>query len=363
MSLNRQFSSTNQADFDLAAEIRQFDSQFIEHGRIKDILTEIREVIGLAPSVNEAVCLHISGPPGAGKSTIRHKLAGEYKVVKDGRTTSIEGSVVVADYVPLLQIEMPNNPTVKSICYAILRAFGDDKPGYSSEMLLSVRVDRCFQACGTSALLVDEVQRIVDKKGIVIAEHILDWFKSIHARHGIALIFLGLGRARYLFDQDSQIERRWNAEHRLQEYWWRTAAGAHDVEAQEMFIAILAAYKRILPISLAIDIENESNAFRFFYATQGLVGPLKKILREAIRIAARRPTHERVIDMDILEQAFSRAIRNGAGNLQNPFNLDFDFSMPPRPMDDGALLPTPDIRRAYKRKKARRAALMQDLTK
>lgn len=347
--------------FNLAEGLRSFERQYIEHSRIAKVLEEVREVISLGPSSNEAICLHVSGPPGVGKSTIRSKLAKEFAPVKNGRQFEMEGSKVIADYVPLIQIEMPNNPSVISVCYAILEALGETELRRTTEALLSHRVSRCLRATGTSAILVDEAQRAVDKNGIVAAEHLFDWFKWVHARHGVSLIFLGLGRLRYLFDQDSQLARRWNAEIRLEGYWWKNKAGADDIEAQEMFIGILAAYKRILPIPMQIDVENPRNAFRFFFASQGLIGPLKKLLREAIRIAARFPPGDRSIRLETLEMAFDRSIRRGEANLQNPFSRQFTFDLPPTPVDDGLLLPPPATRRAAKKRRARRKAALLDI--
>lgn len=349
--------------FDLALEIRRFESQYIEHGRIAAVLDEIREVIRLGASSNEAICLHVSGPPGVGKSTIRTKIMQEFRATKNARSTLIDGYQVTADHIPLLQVEMPVNPSVKSLCYAILEAFGDEEPRRSTETVLTFRVSRFLYACGTSALLVDEAQRIVDKNGIVAGEHMLDWFKWIHSKHGISIIFLGLGRLRYLFDQDSQLSRRWNAELRLEEYWWKTKSGSDDIESQAMFIAILSAFKNILPIPLLVDVESDPNAFRFFYASQGLVGPLKKLFKEALRVAAKEPVRRRFIDMSVLETAFERAIRRTTAGIENPFGPNFVMQMPPRPMDDGVLLDPASVRRKVKGRFARRATAIASLTK
>lgn len=339
-------------DFDLDKAIRALDQQYIEHGSFLSVLQEVREVLSFGLSPNEAICLHIGGPAGVGKSTLRRKLALEYPVVRDGWKTEIRGSSVVADHVPLLQIEIPNKPTVKSICYAILHAYGEENVRRSDETAMSYRVSNYIKACGTVAVLFDEAQRIIDKPGMYSSEHILDWCKWIHARNGISIILIGLSRLRYLFEKDDQLDRRWNAELRMSEYWWHDANGNDDLESQSMFMAILAAYRDVFPIPFDIDVEDEVVAFRFFYASQGLFGNLKKLMKEALRMGARRLHNKRKITLDVLEEAFDRAFHPEARNVENPFRKEFVLRMPPRPKRDDVLLPPSSARRKAKTKKA-----------
>lgn len=343
--------------------IKAFDALYIEHSRFAAVLNEIREVIQLGGSGTEAICLHVSGPPGSGKSTLRAKLSKEFPRIQDGRTLKEKGCVVVADYVPLLQLEMPATPTTKALCYAILEAFGERIPQKGDEPALSWRVGRYVAACGTTAALIDEAQRLVDRNGIVAAERLLDWVKWFHAKYGISVILFGLRRLQYLFEQDIQLSRRWNAELRLAPYWWKVSENRDDYEAQAMFIGILSAFRDNSPVPFSVDIEDEVTAFRFFYASQGIFGGVKKLLREAIRVAFRLPERDRHISHEVLAEAFERSFGNHPQKLENPFGAAFSLKMPPRPIDDGELLPAPAERRKRKaRRSDRRREIEGNLT-
>jgi len=80
-------------------------------------------------------------------------------------------------------------------------------------------------------------------------------------------------------------------------------------------------------------------------------------------IGARCSPSRRRIDLEVLEEAFDRAIRVEARGLENPFRRSFVLKMPPRPKrDDILLLPAKDRSKA-KSRKARKLELTRVLTK
>lgn len=314
-------------------------------------------------ATNEAVCLHISGPPGVGKSTLRTKLRNEFRRIPNGRTSEMLGSRVIADSVPLLQIEMPPNPTVRAVCHAIIEAYGGEIGLRVDEWRLTSLVLRFIEACGTGSILVDEAQRAVDRSGVVAGEHLLEWFKQLHGRAGVSLIFLGLGRLRYLFDQDSQLARRWNAEIRFQPYLWRDEQGQENIEEQNRFISILAVYRDTFPFPFSFDVEDEVTALRFYYASQGVFGGLKKLFREVLRVVSRAPQNRPTVSMEALAEAFESAVRRHRQNLENPFLGSFSLKLPPKVEDDGMMRPPAEERRRNKPRKQRNRDVINAFSK
>lgn len=335
---------------------------FIPHPKFEDVLQEIREVIALAPC-DDAPCLHVSGPPGIGKTTLRSRLKTEHPVVKSGRKVRLLGhQVIEADHVPLLQLRMPPQPTVKSLAREMLQALGDELWWRGDEFMVGERVDRYLEGCGTSTILIDDAQRAIDRTGVVVSEKLLDWLKERHERLGTSLVLLGLGRLRYLFEADAQIERRWDAELRLEPYTWLTLEGAQDRDGQANFHGVLGAFSELSPLPFAFDVDDPDIAFRFFYASRGVTGYVKKLLLMAMRIAAASPGAFDAVDLDLLKLAFPRAFRTELQTLANPFDVSFQPTMPP-PLDDDRVLLAEKPSLENRRRRATKAAAQDRLTK
>ncbi|WP_372397768.1 AAA family ATPase [Azospirillum sp. HJ39] len=343
---------------------RQMASIFVPHPRFMRIMEEVRLILSLQDCDDEAPCLQVSGPPGVGKSTLRKKLAQEYQAVPDGRLIDEPPHpVMTADRIPLLQFVMPPAPTVKSVGMEMLRTFGDPAWHRGDKYSFGKRVDRLVAACGTVGILIDEAQRAVDRNGVVVTEELADWFKSRHDENNVSLIFLGLGRLSYLFEQDGQHERRCDAELRMPAYRWRTGDGMDDLEDQAQFIGTLLAFQKLSPIPFDFDVTEDRIALRFYYASRGVIGALKKLLKMCMRIIAQNPAVPRHITLELLEEAFDRAFRKEAHRMINPFSSTYAGQLPPPIEDDSLSRPDVATRRSAKKRRLRKEDVNQALTK
>lgn len=314
------------------------DAVFVNHPVYADAVDEIRDVIELCP-VSTAPCVQISGPSGVGKSTIKDRMEIEYPAVRDGAVVHMPGGItIISDQYKLLVLEMPEAPTVKSLARAIIAAYGDQFSCSGDEYTLSQRVDRLIRASGTAAILIDEANRAVERPGTVVSDKLIDWLKSRHGVNSVAFILLGLGRMRHLFEIDRQIERRWDAEIRLEPYRWIDKDGQDDLEGQANFIGLLAKFRDLSPVPFDFDVEDDDIAFRFFYLSQGLVGNLKKLLLKSARLLRR--TRTETFDLPLLKLAADKAFRLEANGMQNPFSPDFVRRLPPPLEDDYAMVLT-----------------------
>lgn len=230
---------------------------------------------------------------------------------------------------------MPPQPTVKSLGREMLRLLGDAEWYRGDEFMVGDRVDRYLEGCGTAAILIDDAQRAVDRTGVVVSEKLVDWLKERHERHGVSLVLLGLGRLRYLFEVDAQIERRWDAELRLEPYKWGLNDDS-DLSDRADFIGVLVSFSELSPLPFELDVRDQDVAFRFYYATRGLTGYLAKLLQMAMRIARRG--EENCVSADLLERAFERAFRRELHNMSNPFSSGFELRLPPALGDDRILI-------------------------
>ncbi|WP_201860758.1 TniB family NTP-binding protein [Microvirga soli] len=332
-------------------------SVFVEHPLFDDIMAEVEDVLSLHGSAAEVPCVMISGVTGIGKSTLFKKLVERHPVTKDGRRTVLASSEeLTVDDVPLLALEMPSRPRVMPVAKAMLKALGDPLWNKGKREDLEDRVDLFLRACGTKGVLIDEAQRAVDRNGALTAADLIDWIKSRHGNTGISFIFLGLPRMRYLVEQDGQFDRRWDNDIPMPPYDWGPDIPPQDTldeedeenkepESRLFFYGLLAAFQRESPVPFAaeIDVGDYTTAKRFYYASRGVIGRLKKLLAMAMRVIMREKKDTQ-ITLAVLEKAFDRAFRKDKAieRLVNPFGRAWKGELPPPlPQDD---VPVPRAR-------------------
>lgn len=316
---------------DLPSAYRAIDSVFVNHPNFAAAYEDIRDLIELKP-VHTAPCIHVSGPSGVGKTTLRKRFSREYPAEPDGAVVRLTGGLtMVADRHRLITLRMPESPTVKGLAREILKAYGDEFWNRGDEYSLGDRVDRFIAASHTDAIMIDDAQRAIERSGTVVSDKLIDWIKSRHETNCVGFVLLGLGNLRHLFEADRQIERRWDAEIRLEPYAWFHPDGTENLEGQGNFIGLLAKFRDLSPIPFKVDIENDDIAYRFFYLSRGLVDGVKKVLLRGVRLMRRTGSKE--FDLPLLEQATIAAFRLHQHGMQNPFSGNFRAEPPP-PLED-----------------------------
>lgn len=343
----------------------QVNKVFVQHPRFTRPFEEICQAIMLSGEGLEAPCMRLTGPSGIGKSTLKQKLGEAFPRKRNARTIHLPRSPPLqADHIPLLQLEMPTKPTAKSLGREFLLQLGDEDWFRGDEFRVTDRVDRFLSGCGTGGIVIDEVNRAVDRAGVVVADGLTEWLIQRHARNPVALILLGQGRMNYLFAACGQMERRWDADLRMEPYAWFSVDGSEATEDQDTFIGILAAFRDLSPLPYNFNVEDDDVAYRFYYCCRGAIGLLKKLLKQAMRIAEQ--VQAAALDMRLLEEAFTRAFPRDSPRLQNPFSTNFEpwRRDPPPPLpDDRLLLPSPAARRRSKQRRIRDDELKARLTK
>lgn len=348
---------------------RKLGAIFIDHPHYSPVYREVRMSVALAGADEEVPCVQLTGPPGVGKSTLKRKLVADFPRRKSARTIRLPRQPPArCDHVPIVRISMPEKPTVKALVRAGLKEIGD--PTWSSGNELSIlndRFDRFVGACGTMAILIDDAHRAVDAGGVVESAHIAEWLTARHSANPVVMILGGLGRTKHLFDKDLQLARRWDEELRLEPYRWLQDDGQPHKD-QGSFIAILQQFRDLSPVQFdsALDVETDDVAYRFIYASRGLIGLVKKILKRAVMILAADDDTDGVITLPLLEAAYHQAIRGELRQPHNAFAETFTPNLkepPPALDDDHLLLPSPERRRRAKSRKMRNSEALVRLRK
>ena len=337
-------------DARVAAFLRETDAIFVPHTRFEEAFKRIGRTIECCGVTREPLCVPVGGPTGVGKSTLRRKLAAAF----DGNDEVVEvinerGPPLQAIHRPLVQFEIKEQPTIIKLQRQLLMALGD--PGWTERDTDRAyeRIRALLSASRTLGLLMDEAQRLVDRNGEVVAQSVLDWVKKLAGDTGVAIVFLGLGRMRHLFDVDSQIQRRWAPEVRIEPYRWPTEepyppghANFRLTTDQEGLFALFLAFEDALPmkVSEAASIRNPDfgvgyrNGKRFYYASRGATGWLKKLWLQTILESSGKEE----ITLEMLEEAFEAAFRRDYPSAVNPFGKDWAGQLPPPIPDDTLLL-------------------------
>lgn len=349
---------------------REMHAAFVEHPNYQAVVQEIEDALDLYEEDGEVAtlpCIPVVGPSGVGKTTVFKQIKAAYPRVQDGRRVQMpDGTVVIADHVPLLCVTLPaSRISVERLGREMLKELGDPHASLGKPEGLDERLDRLTRGCGVKGVLIDEGQRVVDRAGVLTAEKLIDWIKDRHANNNACFFLFGLNRMKPLFEQDAQFDRRWDVELEMTPYVWGDDAD-EDLSSRDAFIGLLAGLQAESPVPFAqeVDVTDDETAKRFFYASRGLTGGLKKLLTRAMRIIIARgreagragPAPEPVIDFTLLREAFDKAFRTERAKekLINPFGPQWDGRLPPAIAEENYVTAAAkDRRRKEKLRKAR----------
>lgn len=330
------------------------DSLYVEHPIFQKALEEVEAALGLHGLASVLPNLQISGVSGVGKTTLVEKIMARYRPTINGRCFELADSGEArCDEVPLLKVDMPVKPSVETLARAVLKAYGDPKHGSGDMRSVQERVEIFTYAMNTKAVLIDEAQRAVDRRGVIVKAEIAFWLQEFYENNYVSLIVVGLGRTNYLFEQDTQVERRWDAEIRMNPYSWGRAK--EDTASRLQFIALLTAFQSNFPLDWPeeLSLEDDNNCMRFFYASRGVIGLMKKLFNSLLRLVMHLGLTS--VTLDDFRAAFDRAFRKGMSpaSLQNPFSPGWEPCLPPDLSDDTKLIvPQRKFRSTAREKKA-----------
>ncbi len=331
----------NRARLDMpgrSSPMTEFDAVFVPHTAFTEVLKDIEDIFSVHGQLREAPNVFVTGPAGAGKTTMIELFLAAHPRVENGRRVSAPGGDAVCDDVPLLVSEMPSQPTVNSLARQLLKDLGHAFWNKGDRDALKNNLVGFAQDCGVKGVVIDEAQRAVDRDGEVRSEDIAEFLKELQGLLNVSFFLFGMGRVRGLFDHDDQVDRRWEEELAIPPYQWGADNADPEPESRLNFIAVLASMREQSPLPFAneIDVEMNDCAKQFYYASRGVVGLLKKLLLAAMRIAAR--DGDSVISSDLLYRAFEKAFRKEKKHerLINPWGQEWMGQAPP-PLRDHSL--------------------------
>jgi len=219
------------------------------------------------------------------------------------------------------------------VAEAMLTRLGDPQPGQGTGSAKTARVARLAKGVGVELLLIDEANHIQDRGQSPTQYLVGDWIKSLLDNLQVPTVLLGLPRVENLLRVNEQLRRRFSRQMRME--LGQNPDKSVEQECLDLFYTLASS----MPMPFSIGSESwESLARRVYFATDGRVAYLKKLLISAIRLAFEQSLNE--IRRQELAQAFEAEIwPQGTGPL-NPFSRDFVFRRLDRqaePFEQGAL--------------------------
>jgi hypothetical protein len=220
---------------------------------------------------------------------------------------------------PVLYVESPSSPTVKTMAAAVLEALGDPLFSSGTEVQMAFRICELLVECRSRLLIFDEMQNIVDQESAKLNHRVADFIKRLINRTKIPTVISGLDRAITLFVVNEQLRRRFNKPCYLHSFNW------DDSISRANFKGFLTALKEHFSFEQKLDLSDNDTAFRFYCASHGLVAYVMKIIYEAEEIA--NELIDKRISMQILQEAYAIVVCSDQLNGVNPFSEASDADL------------------------------------
>lgn len=285
--------------------IRRFDEDYIAFPPFNLAMQTVEDQVQLFRETGLAQHLIILGESGTGKSTLCRLITQKYP-----RFKSLD-----KDLVPAIVVAIPAVPTVVGVAEAVLCALGERYPAGKIDEKTRRIVKLCRES-GTEIMLFDEAQHIQDRGQSYTHYMVGDWIKGLIDAISIPTVFLALPRFENILQINDQLRRRFS-----RRLYLALGQSSHSDIYEECFELFeeLAAF---LPLPLSYgSYTREDMAMRLYYASDGRVAYIKKLLTSALHRALKDQLSE--IGPSVLEASFLSDIWwEGDGKL-NPFNSEF----------------------------------------
>lgn len=275
---------------------------YVVYPRVKEIFSAIDYCHHFSNLKDEPECLFLKGETGTGKTTIFRSYAQEYP-----RKETPIGTVV-----PVLYVTIPSPATVKTVVTKLLWELGD--PAYDKGTIGSqtIRLIGLMKDCGVELVFLDEFQHFIDRDSAKVLKTVSDWLKNLILDTKVPMILIGLPEAEAVFQFNCQLSRRFANRHHLSPFDWQSNS--------EEFRTFLHALELQLPLSDESCLASEEMALRFYYASDGIVAYVMKLIRYGTHLALQQGQEK--LDLNVLANAFDKYVKADKVHKKNPFLND-----------------------------------------
>jgi len=274
-----------------------FSQAFVNVSSFDAGLRFIHALLERAKHTKQAGGLWIVGDGGTGKSFILDRIHQQYAPIE----------TPVSRIVPLISIELRERPSVSSLMLHMLYQLGQDLEllHYRNNDDLEDALVAAMVTSKTLAVMFDEAQHLWisnTRKKDRAAGQVGDFLKRLYRHVGAAYIFAGTPGLGEVADRECQSNTRWSGRLTLKNF-------EYDID----FLGLVDALDELAPMPQKAGLKDPLIAAPLHLATQGNFRLLKRLLAEAVLIAARERS-ERITLSHLSDAHF-----NIFCDISNPF--------------------------------------------
>lgn len=293
------------------------NAALIRHPRFRELHREIRRCQDLSKIAGEPQCMSLEGTMGAGKST----LVKDYAAAFPRRETD-DGAII-----PVLYVETPYPATPKGVAAEMLGALRDPAAEKGPLWSMNFRLKGFTHDCQVELVILDDIHHLIDRVVDRVLVDVSEWLKVLIKNTGIPFLIVGLdGTVQRILDLNPQLSRLFAAREKLAPFAWDE--GREETVREFSFFVQYA--EEALGMHLSGELSRRDMLRRLHYATNGIVGNLMNLLREAHLEARERGREE--LDLAVIAAAFRKRLAEHVKKEVNPFAEQLEASfVPPDP--------------------------------
>lgn len=295
-------------DDEIFSALKNFDDDYIPFPPFIRAAQAIEASLKLYRETGIARHLLVLGESGTGKSSLCRWISQQYPKYE----------MPDRDILPVLNVAVPPTATIAGVAESILRCLGDPSPLVGNISSKTFRIIQLSRACRIELCLFDEAQHIHDRGKTTTHYMVGDWVKNLIDEIGVPMVLIGLPRLEYLLQVNEQLRRRFSNRLRL-------ALGQCETESiHSECLQLFHSLGACLPLSISPgEFGWEEMGMRLFYASDGRVAYIKKLLAGALQFGLE--ANIGTIDPNVLEQIFTNEIWWEGIDELNPFSPKFEF--------------------------------------
>lgn len=285
-------------------KIKAIEEIYVGYPRVEDKVEKIKYIQEYSNIMSEPECLLITGDTGAGKSTIMDQHMTRYsKEITDTETR-----------IPILTSLIPAPASVKGVAEQLLYDLGDALATKGRTAAKTRRLCNYIKDCRVELIILDEFQHLIDRDSNRVLRTVADWLKTIIIETGVPVVLLGMPEAEEVLNANPQLSRRFAHRYVLEPFEFDSA------EEPSEFRHFLKAIDDKLPFDKLSNLADIDTAYKIYYATDGVVGYIMKLIRKAAAMAIRY--EKQYITNHMLSRAFKLHIQKDKPTKVNPFMYD-----------------------------------------
>jgi hypothetical protein len=278
---------------------------YFKFDHVLSAMTKMQALVEATFSFDEPDILVFTGEPGVGKSALLKRFARNHPRVEHDEFTEI----------PVLYVPIPSKCSRSGLPSAMLQALGSPFWNRGTERELTHQLLTLLRACKVKAILLDEVNHLIDRGAERTHYDRADWLKQLSDATRIPIVMAGIPRLNVLFRTNEQLADRVSERIVIEPF----RAGGEAVNKMK---TALETFDRLLDHLPRIPLADDHNCEKFAFATAGRLRGIRRLLVRAVEISQSNARSR--IDQAVLAQAFTEVIYPGARPDRNPFHQKFD---------------------------------------